>query len=403
MMQATKKKRNQSGIDRLHSTILAGRLTWLDATKGISILLIVFFHFFSAYGGAGYPWPVNLYKLPSIVSQCAPSSSIADIFFCAPGALVAAIFQRGPQAVGVLLFLSGFGLTYSLVKKGIPEGGWIRWYRKRLLRLFPMYWVAHLIYLVSPFVHRQDPIEWRFLLSLLGDRVYPVDKMFYYICPSWWFFGLLIELYLVFPLLFRLQKKVGPSWFLAICGLVTVSSRYMLFGVIKADGNYIQGAFFAARLFEFAAGMALAVLYKSRPDLAAKWLFSGRTFFYGLVLYNLGSYFYQPTFALAFSDAFIGIGLFIILAHVSRWLIRFLPAASTVLIRVGVYSYGLYLLHQPYVIYLGKRMGDLGMPVFVICAAVIVTVITFGTVCIERYVNQWVDRTLERRQVALIS
>lgn len=371
------------------------RLTWLDATKGISILLIVFFHFFSAYGGGGYPWPFKLSNLPSFVSECSPASSTGALG-CTAGALFAALLQRGPNAVGVFILLSGFGLTYSLAKRGYPQGGWMRWYRRRLLRLFPMYWTAHLVYLISPFVHRQDPIDYRFFLSFLGDRVYPIDKIFYYLTPAWWFVGLLIELYLVFPLLFGLLKKVGPGWFLAICALITVFSRYMLFGVIEANANYLQGALFTARLWEFAAGMVLALFYRSHPYLAEEWLFSGKTLLGGILVYNLGLYSYQPTFTYAFSDALIGIGLFIILVHIVRWAERLLSPLGWILSTAGVYSYGLYLLHQPYVIYFGKRMGELGLPFFIGCALLIVTIIALLAILIERYVNRLTSRMLDR-------
>ena len=67
------------------------------------------------------------------------------------------------------------------------------------MRLFPLYWLAHLVFLVSPFVILHDPVDYRFLLSFFGDRVYPVDKMFFYLVPAWWFLGLLIETLHRFP------------------------------------------------------------------------------------------------------------------------------------------------------------------------------------------------------------
>ena len=45
---------------------------------------------------------------------------------------------------------------------------WASWYRARFLRLYPMYWVAHLVYLLSPFVARLEPVDSRIILSLLG-------------------------------------------------------------------------------------------------------------------------------------------------------------------------------------------------------------------------------------------
>ncbi|MBI3304162.1 MAG: acyltransferase family protein [Deltaproteobacteria bacterium] len=114
----------------------------------------------------------------------------------------------------------------------------------------------------SSFVARPELVDYRFVLSLLGDRVYPVESIFYYFNPALWYFGLLAQLYLVFPVLFRLLQKLGSAWFLILCGLVTLVSRYLLLNVLSAHGYYVQGAFFGSRLWEFAAGMALGLCYR---------------------------------------------------------------------------------------------------------------------------------------------
>ena len=372
----------------------SARLSWPDGMKGISILWIAFFHFFGTYANGCYPSPLDPNYFPSFVSQCAPSSVLGTLGCIGQGFFVA-VSQVGFHAVAVFLVLSGFGLSYSLAKTGNPAGGWAGWYRARLLRLFPMYWLAHLVYLVSPFVARPEPLDYRFVLSLLGDRVYPVDMIFYYINPALWYFGLLLELYLVFPILFRLLQKLGPVWFLVLCGLVTVASRYLLLSVIGAHGYYVQGAFFAARLWEFAAGMVLGLVYRQRPLLAERRLFAGSALLTGILIYTLGLYSYASTLSYTVTDALIGTGLFIILAHLARWSGRMSRLGAT-LAHVGVYSYGLYLLHQPYVIYFGERMRDLSLPTFILLACAIIALLTLCAILLERYVNQLTSRVLDR-------
>lgn len=369
------------------------RLTWVDATKGVSILWIVVFHFFGAYSSARYPWPLNVSSFPSFWSQCAPST-FTDGVGCALEGLLAALIQRGPNAVGVFIVMSGFGLTYGLAKTGQPQGGWGGWYRKRLLRLFPMYWAAHLVYLISPFVYRQDPVDYRFLLSLMGDRIVPVDKMFYYLVPAWWFVGLLIQLYIVFPFLFRLLQKLRPVTFLILCCLFTVITRYLLFGVLQANGNYLQGAFFGGRLWEFAAGMVLAYLYRRRPSSVEGGFFSLPMLMAGVALYTLGVFAYQPGFLYAFSDGLVGMGLFVLLSHATRWTDRMVPIIGTILATVGVYSYGLYLLHQPYVIHFGHELRGYTMWGFLFFGFIVVTGITVGGMVLERQVNGLSNRWL---------
>lgn len=372
------------------------RLSWLDGMKGISILWIAFFHFFGTYANGRYPDALAPHYFSSFVSQCAPSSALGTLGCVVQGFLVA-VSSVGFHAVAVFLLLSGFGLTYSLARTGEPDGGWIGWYRGRLLRLFPMYWLAHLVYLLSPFIARPEPVDYRFLLSFLGDRVYPVDMIFFYLNPAWWYFGLLLELYLVFPLLFRLLQKLEVTWFLVLCGLVTLVSRYLLLCVIGAHGYYVQGAFFGARLWEFAAGMALGLLYRRHQAMTEERLFTGWTFLAGIVIYTLGLYSYATTLSYTVTDPLIGTGLFIILAHVALWS-GMLPRLAGRLAYVGAFSYGLYLLHQPYVIYFGERMRSLSVPVFVVLAGAIIALLAAGAIPLERYVNQLTSRVLDRKR-----
>lgn len=372
------------------------RLTWLDSMKGLSILWIAFFHFFGAYQNGRFPSALGPHYFSSFVQQCAPTPSLETIGCVAQGFYVAVV-SVGFHAVAVFLILSGFGLTFSLARTGEPDGGWLGWYRGRLLRLFPMYWLAHLIYLVSPFISRPEPLDYRFLLSFLGDRVWPVDMIFYYINPAWWYFGLLVQLYLVFPLLFRLLQKTGPLWFLVFCGAVTLLSRYLLLMVIGAHGYYVQGAFFGARLWEFAAGMALGWLYRRHQVDAQEWLFNGRTFLAGVALYVLGLYSYATMPSYIVTDALIGTGLFIILAHLSIWT-DLLPRFGGLLAYVGAFSYGLYLLHQPYVLYFGERLRNLDMLAFFFVGWAIIAAITICAIPLERYVNQLTSRILDKKK-----
>jgi peptidoglycan/LPS O-acetylase OafA/YrhL len=262
-----------------------------------------------------------------------------------------------------------------------------------------MYWLAHLIYLISPFVARLEPLDYRFFLSFLGDRVYPVASIFYYINPAWWYFGLLLELYLVFPILFRLLQKLGPVWFLVVCGIVTLVSRHVLLNVVPVHGYYVQGAFFGSRLWEFALGMVLGLLYRRYPGEVEHRLFSFPVILAGVVIYVLGLYTYANALTYVLNDALIGTGLFVILAHIARWC-DLLPRLGGTLAHVGAFSYGLYLLHQPYVIYFGERMRTMSEPLFTVLACGIIALLACGAIPLERYVNQLTSRVLDQKKTS---
>jgi len=368
------------------------RMIWIDQVKGISILWIVFFHFFSAYGSHRFPWFVKGSYFSKFLSGCAPHSVFAMLQCRLESVYVLAI-QCGYHSVGVFLLLSGLGLTYSLANRADPPSGWTGWYRDRLLRLYPMYWAAHIIYLITPFAWTAEPIDYRFLLSLAGDRFYPAENLFYYLNTAWWYFGLLIQLYFVFPVLFRMLQKLGPVPFLIITGLVTLISRYLLLCVFPVSGDYVQGAFFACRLFEFTLGMVIG--FQLRRDRAAveRLLFSTPTLLIGVAIYATGFLTYHSNATYTFSDPMFTTGLFIIVVHFASALSR-MPSISSLVARVGFYSYGLYLIHQPLVFYFGRLLNDVNILTFTLIAWLIIPILATLSIQLEKTINAISERVL---------
>jgi peptidoglycan/LPS O-acetylase OafA/YrhL len=363
----------------------AAHFQWLDGVRGLSVLWIAFFHCILFYDNGRFPSPLTISSLADFVEQCAGGHVFGKLL-CAVEAVVAAILLRGSQGVGVFLLLSGFGLTYTLVKSGRSDISWANWYKRRLVRLFPLYWLAHLIMAISPFTILHDKIDYRFLLSFFGDRVYPVDTMFFYLVPAWWFLGMLIEFYIAFPLLFKLMRRLGWARYLVLCIVLTVCARHVL-QVIQANGYYVMGAFFVSRLWEFAAGMALAELMASDPEKTVRLLFSRRVFFLGVFTYVLGFSTYQPNFLFNFSDGLSAMGLSVILIHAARHLDR-APGVGRALSLAGVYSYGIYLFHQPYMIFAGEHLRPCSFGVFLIAASALILLISLVSVSLEYSVNR---------------
>src|SRR6516165_7847987 len=176
------------------------RLLWIDISKGLAILFVAYFHFFSTYFQHGVLPP------PDWSNIAAATLTILRLVWWKISGL-------GFHAVGVFIILSGWTLMHSTLRRTESRAAgmnWGKWYGARLLRLYPMYWVAHLVYLVSPFVARLEPIDQRIVLSLLGLRFIHIEMNFMYLNAAWWYFSMLIQLYLIFPLLFIAAKRLGP-------------------------------------------------------------------------------------------------------------------------------------------------------------------------------------------------
>src|SRR6266498_5044546 len=135
------------------------RLLWLDVSKGLAILFVAYFHFFRTYFEHGTLPPADWNGLD------ASALTIARLVWLKVSGL-------GFHAVGVFIILSGWTLMQSTARRA--ESGavaWGGWYRARFLRLYPMYWVAHLVYLLSPFVARLEPVDSRIVLRQHGLRI----------------------------------------------------------------------------------------------------------------------------------------------------------------------------------------------------------------------------------------
>ncbi len=102
--------------------------------------------------------------------------------------------------------------------------------------------------------------------------------MMYYFAPAWWFIGLILQLYLVFPLLVVLLRRLGAGRFLV---LTLSTSLVIRLAGLYAFHSYLdawsRGAVFITRLPEFVLGMALAWWWRTRSRAMDRRLRNGRT------------------------------------------------------------------------------------------------------------------------------
>src|SRR5438132_1322206 len=185
-----------------------------------------------------------------------------------------------------------------------------------------MYWVAHLVYLVSPFIARLEPVDKRIVLSLLGLRFINIEVNFMYLNAAWWYFAMLIQFYLIFPLLFWAAKKFGGSIFLLIACALGFFVRYLMLDVYPVHGLWTLGGFAICRLPEFALGMALG-MWHTRSTSRVEWfLLRGPGLIAGLILYPLALKLYDNGIAYVFCDLGTGACCFLAIVGVAGLIAR---------------------------------------------------------------------------------
>jgi peptidoglycan/LPS O-acetylase OafA/YrhL len=249
-----------------------------------------------------------------------------------------------------------------------------------------MYWVAHLVYLISPFVERGEEIDRRFIFSLLGLRFIHIDMTFFYLNAAWWFFSMLIQLYLIFPLLFIAARRLGPWTYLLVACAVGFLARYLMLIVYPINGMWVLGGFAISRLPEFALGMALGMWHAQSPARAERFFLGGPGFFAGLLLYPAALQLYHNGLTYVFVDLATGACCLLVILGIAGFLAR-LSVAAQVFALVGTYSYGIFLTHQPYVIWLGLRIREQPMWLFPFIAVATLAVLSAWGIVLEKTTN----------------
>lgn len=291
-------------------------------------------------------WP----ELAERISQLAPlqGHGIVDI----PINLIRYLGWLGDHGVQLFLIASGFGLTWGLLSRQGFNPLLVReFYQKRLVRLYPLWWGAHVYFLIigiaaaSLNINLLDP---RFWLSLVGIRFTP--DLFYYITPSFWYFGLIIQLYLIFPLLWRLLLRYGPLKLLVIGSAVSFTVRaaglLLLEQQIYLDA-WSRGAIFITRLPEFLFGMSLAAWLYHDPQIVRRWARAPWAVPLAMGLLASGLALGLSLIGMTFSLFLIGLGLFGLLyvALADRSLSNF--PGHRIWLWIGQHSYGIFLTHHP--------------------------------------------------------
>ncbi|MGH8094321.1 MAG: acyltransferase family protein [Chthoniobacterales bacterium] len=355
------------------------RLLWLDITKGLAILFVVYFHFFRTYFEHGAVPPLDW-------------SSVATGLMAFLELAWFNISDLGFHAVGVFIILSGWVLMQSTERRAASGTvAWGAWYRTRLFRLYPMYWVAHLVYLVSPFTARFEKIDGRIVLSLLGLRFVDISMNFYYLNAAWWYFSMLIQFYLIFPILFWVARKLGPWPFLLGACALGFLVRYLMLIPYPQNGMWVLGGCAICRLPEFALGMALGMWDSHSPDRVQRFLLGGYGLAIGVLLYPAALWLYHNGLTYTFVDFATGGCCFLVLAGLAGLIARF-PYPARVIGLVGAFSYGIYLIHQPYVIWLGLRIREQPIWMFLLITLATLTVLGAWGIILERITNSFVNK-----------
>lgn len=325
------------------------RYIWLDITRGLAILWVFLVHFYERFGhGSMFANPhVNWPPLSERIAQLTPIdvNGLSGIFIN----LLRYVGWLGDQGVQIFLVASGFGLALSALNQS-TEFSIRGFYAKRLTRLLPLWFAAHIVFIATYVVLHKglSPTDWRTWASILGLRFIP--NVMYYKFPAWWYIGLLLQLYTVFPWLFLLLRRWSPVRFFVIIGGAAIIIR--LAGLLVFEQSldwWSRGGFFLSRLPEFTFGMAFAKWLVTTSSKKLERLRRPIGVVSIIALYLLGNI--CSFFLLGMSVAFLLTGacffLFIFVLFSQKDLKQ-----NGLIAWAGRRSYAIYLFHDPVILFL---------------------------------------------------
>jgi peptidoglycan/LPS O-acetylase OafA/YrhL len=325
----------------------ASRFWSLDIIKGISILAIIAFHVL----------PAN--SEPSLID-----SSITWINWLRYG---------GTLGVSIFFVLSGFGIHYSQAKKLINDAEfqpiWSKFIFRRLQRLYPAYLGAILLSLVinsSWGLIRQHnifaylPKSWDIIAHLLFLHTLS-PKTFFGIIPALWFVGTLVQLYLLYPIFYKLAKRWGINRALLVVLLFTLISRlisqYFTSDSIDQDLRSVFWCNAPQRWFEWCMGAWVAQQVTQKKNFPVNYiLLYCLLILIWLVLGSSANLVYEPVLGCLIGLMIWSLVIKEINISYSKW--------WSIISLVGKVSYPVYLLHQIFIPYIRSALSHSTSNVF---------------------------------------
>jgi len=324
----------------------------INIIRWLMILWIFVTHFFEHYEKGAYfanpsqYWP----SLSERFAQLQPLP-VEDV-----GSVISNLFRYlglfGDQGVQVFFVISGFVLTLSILSKNQSKIVYRDFLSRRLAKIYPSWVVAHITLMIVWLVIGKgiNPFSIRSWFSLVGIRFLP--QTMYYAVPAWWFIGCLIQLYLIFPIIYNSsigRKSNSVLWWI-LFGSILIRFLGLYLSRMYAPGfigYWSRGMLFFGRLPEFTAGIIIAQKYFENPKHFIKTIHTTKTklLFLGMwVAGNLSSFYYS-----GMSIAFLltGVGLFMFLWGMFS---QYHNKISNVCSRYAAETYEFYIVHHVVII-----------------------------------------------------
>lgn len=324
-----------NAIKRLWAGVEVGDVSVSQSTimKGMAIFLIAFHNYFH--------WVVPSIGENEFSFDAARVVAFSDAFSLSFLASFHALFSFfGHFGVQVFIVLSGYGVAKSYAKKS--DNGFAAFFFDRLRKLYPAFLVAVAVFVVLGFfVSSQVPgvNYWQSVIRklLFFSNFTPNEALS--LNGPWWFYSFIVQLYLVFPLLYFVVKKFKVPGFVFLT-VLSLSLVYFLNPFFeKYNLNLLQN--FPGHIAEFSLGILIALSPRIRMPLV-------------VVLLALVSFYFSHFNSLVWLSGFLSVSiLFLVAVRLLgrvRFLVRWLAPFFSYLGALSMYLFAIHgILRAPFV------------------------------------------------------
>lgn len=349
------------------------RIDFIDYLRGIAILSVYFFHSLGAsFGGYQLPW-----------GWLARSFDVPLPF------LATLPFQFGFMGVPLFFVISGFCIHISFKQQGQQ---WGPFFIRRFFRIYPAYLIATLLFAFC-FTQTLHDFWFQFIRHALLIHNFNIATI-HGLNGSFWTIAIEFQLYLVYPLLLALVAKFGwrrtliclacceiflQMWdfwaeqFISYGGAFSPFIFHHVTPVVNKIGVFVDNYSRDTPLgfwFSWSLGAYVADAFLNDRQISV-----GKSPVVNWIILVLAAFLLKPLAPLFFLFSAVLAAKLIAKHFNSRRPRTHQPGFWLNQLRLaGVYSYGIYLLHQPLLETMGALLNHFfpGLPslsIFLCCAA----------------------------------
>lgn len=255
--------------------------------KGVAILMIIMHNFFHLLPPVFGENEQN-FKLERIEAYFQIVFNQPELFFQKTLSLL------GHYGVQMFLFLSAYGLTIKYINSKIF---YVDFLKKRIIKIYPAFLFSIVFWVIYIRITEHQGLSyiimrhWKELLFKLTFIANFIPDQLYALCGPWWFVSLIIQFYIIFPLMLCIYKKYNNL------GLIVLSfAGLLLTAYIQPIANILIPGTVLTHLPELSIGIFLA----TKRNFSLNYF----TILVIIIVFILSNYYYSFWF-LSYSSALI--------------------------------------------------------------------------------------------------